>query len=142
MAVLASAPGPVALGPAPVRVVLAVSSADRAALVRAAGAGKALLRLSHLSARAQPGVVWRVYVGLPEDTEPDEARGVGTVNFFNVVALAGGRPKADQPLDFAIGRQLGNLTGEEGVAVTFVAEGAPAPGSDATIGRIEIGQIQ
>lgn len=145
MTVLASAPGPIALGSAPVRVRLSSAveaAALQTALKKAAAKGSAKLRLSGLSARAQPGVVYRVYFGLGEGAVPDEGHAVGSINFFNVVPLPGARPKPDQPIDFSVARQLKALLGSgaaaAGLAVAVVPKGAAQPESQPAIGSIEL----
>jgi len=140
---LAAAPGPITLGNAPVRVVLSSpldASTRQAALAKAASRGKAILRLSRLSARAQPGITYQIYFGLPELAAPDVGHAVGTVNFFNVVFLPGGKGKPDHPFDFNVARQLGSVLGQAvaDLAVTVVPEGVAAPGSTPVIGAIEL----
>jgi hypothetical protein len=145
MTVLASANGPITLGSAPVRVALSSTleaAALRILLAKAAEKGTAILRLSGLSALAQPGVTYRIYFGLLEGTVPDEGHAVGTINFFNVVPLPGARPKPDQPIDFKVARQLHTLLGSgeatAGLAVAVVPEGTVQPGSSPAIGSIEL----
>lgn len=143
--VLASAHGPITLGSAPVRVTLSSTveaAALRILLAKGAEKGTAILRLSGLSARAQPGVTYRIYFGLVEGAVPDERHALGTINFFNVVPLPGARPKPDQPIDFKVADQLNALlrSGEAtaGLAVAVVPQGVVQPGSSPTIGSIEL----
>ena len=140
---LAAASGPITLGNVPVRVVLSLPQGTithQAALVKAAARGKAILRLSRLSARAQPGITYQIYFGLPQHASPDISHAVGTVNFFNIVSLPGGKGKPDHSLDFNVARQLESVLRQTlaDLAVTVVPEGVTAPGSTPVIGAIEL----
>jgi hypothetical protein len=143
MALLVSADGPIRLGNAPVRVLLSSpleAGTQQRALGKAVERGTVILRVSRLSARTQPGVTFRLYFGLREGAAPDADHAVGTINFFNVVPLAGGKARPDRPVDFDVTRQLRGVLGEgaAGLTVTVVPEGEVAPGSNPAIGRVEL----
>ena len=99
-----------------------------------------ILRVSGLYAPTQTGVIFRLYFGLREGVTPDANHAVGTINFFNVVPLVGGKVRPDRPVDFNVTRQLRGVLGEgaAGLTVTVVPEGEVTTGSNPVIGRLEL----
>lgn len=80
------------LGLEPVSETLSIVEEHRgvlkaAATPKAPGAGKILLQIQGLSAEQVPEYVYAVYLNLPEDVTPEQAKSyyVGSVNFFGKV---------------------------------------------------------
>ena len=65
---------------------------SRLSTLKAAPAHRYYLILKGLEANAQPGVLYHVYLGLPEGTtpKPDDPHKVGIINFFDAVPVEGG----------------------------------------------------
>lgn len=130
---MAATAKPVELGSGPVRVKLGgVKLAHRA--------GKRLfLVLRGLEAKTPPGVLYHLYLDLPEGVRPakDDPRHIGSVNFFN----AGYGPKdafrsfdvTDLTRTLAAKRLLTAQT-----TVTILPLRAPEAGASPVIGRIEL----
>ena len=136
----ASAPGPIKLGDAPITIAL---SATGTGLAASLAAGRELeLVASGLRAAQQPGITYRLYLGVPAGAAPDDAHYVGTINFFNVVPLAGARPKPDQPLHFDVTARVRSLLADQAhngdLAVTVVPEGKTENGAQPEIQSIQI----
>ncbi len=152
--VIASAPGPIQLGVAPVVVtpVVAAGAAggERALgdlLANVASHGRVYLVLRGLTAKAPPGVLYHVYLDLPAGFEPpaDDPRHVGTISFYEAVVPAGMRapdldraPGASYEISATV-RQLqsrGLLSGL--TTVTILPAGRPASGADPAVRALEI----
>jgi hypothetical protein len=110
----------VALGPQPVHVALPLP-ADRTARV----AGRHLkLELTALSARAQPGVLYRV-------TLEGSGQPLGYLNFLNVVT--GGPASFSFDLDPSVVARAG-----PSLAVVIAPQGAPDPAAHPVVGKIAV----
>lgn len=146
---IASATGPIELGDAPVRVVLA--PADEAGVASILGAlepGRRVEVVLHdLAAAAQPGVLYHLYIDLPEGTEPaaDDPRHVGILNFFGIApAEGGGQPpgSAAAPRRFdasAAAAAMAALgTPRDPLTLTIRPHGTPDLAARPRIGRIEL----
>ena len=131
----------VAIGSAPVRIVLTDGPA-LAIRVRALPAGhKLFLVIRRLHAASPPGVLYNLFLdldagaALPADGDP---RTLGTINFFAAVP-PGGDVAA---VSFDITQNLravaakGGLT--RGMPVTIVPMETPAPGAGTVLGSVEL----
>lgn len=140
---LAQTTAAVALGDDPVHVRLkpaeSTIQANRRALLKA---DSIQLIFSGLAADTQPGTLYRVFAGLPEKVAPDSKHYLATINFFNVVNLAGGVKKPDQPLIFDITPLIRKIAKFDRsgnyLALTFIPEQKPAAGSSPVIGEIRL----
>lgn len=156
---LSSAPGerlaasaPIVLGAAPSVISLApiAGAPSLLASVRAKTAGPKRLQLilRGVTAAAPPGTVFTVYLNLPAGVTPTSAAAtpyrVGTLNFFDSVAMPGMEGMGDMPgrdriFDLtALVRRLGDrLAGR--TVVTIVASGTPRADSVPAIkGSVEV----
>src|ERR1700737_3826382 len=144
-----SASKPVALGAGPVTVTLAPAPGNVASLsARLASVRqdrKVYLVLRGLSTNEQPGVVYQIYLGLPQGVapKPDGPYYVGSLNFFN--AMSGGTEPArpDQRFySFDVTDLLKTLQSRkslgDAVAVTIVPAGKPSAGAKPMIGEIAL----
>jgi tyrosinase len=128
--------GPVTLGTSPTRVALQpAAGAGR----ETAAAKRVALVLSGISVPAAPDTVYHVYVNVPDnaDAAAREARRVGQVNFFDLVAHPGHPARADKTLVFDITKQAGTA-GASNVNVTFAPRGEVSGGVTPTIGEMQI----
>ncbi len=82
-----------ALTGSPVHVQLKLSDEPEAKknLLSAAPSGRHSLILKGLEANAQPGVLYHVYLGLPEGAtpKPNDPHKIGIINFFDAVPIEG-----------------------------------------------------
>jgi tyrosinase len=138
-----AAAGPVALGNGPTEVVL--ETKDLASRVAALAANRHLyLLLRDPQAQAQPDTLYHVYVGLAPGSAPEKgsASDVGTLNFYNAVALEAGSKNKTTFRSFDVTGLLKNLQQRNALGdrtmVTIVPSGVPAEGAKPSIGRIEL----
>lgn len=148
--------GGVVLGATATRVNLTpvVPATSVAANVAKVAPGKRIhLVASDLAARAQPGVLYSLYLDLPENpTEQQKAdHFVGTINFFGAAHGRGGHAK-DKPHDAPAAqarfvsfdvtgkvRALGqNRALKDMPALTITPEGQPAAAAQPVIGKVEL----
>lgn len=144
---------PNAAGPTPTTTAAPSAAAPSQPLGLAArvaalpGNRRLYLVLRHLRADLQPGVLYHVYLDLPEDVEPtdEEAHHVGTINFFDAAAHGDHQAAAPQPEKFysfditAKAKELqerGQLTANP--AVTIVPVGSPVSEAKPAVGEITV----
>lgn len=153
-ALIATAEGPIALGAGAVRVPLKSASAqtpERGMLAKrltTLGANQRLyLVIRDLRAAEQPGVLYRLYLDLPQDAQPrrNEQRYIGSLNFFNSVKGGGYGAQAsgsDFFFSYDITALVRNLQARrllsERTTITIAPSGAPTANAAPTIGRIEL----
>lgn len=114
-----------------------VGLADRAA------DGRCVALLVHdLAAEAPPGVLFHLYLtgtaGGAAELTPEDARFVGSINFYGAVPRRPGFQRF--ALDGALAelRRRGELAGDATPELVVVAEGPVAPGSSPVLGRLEL----
>jgi tyrosinase len=150
---IASAPGgAMALGAGPVRVNLEPAPTTQGiagAVGGLSGEKKLYLVLRGLRAEAQPGVLYHVYLDLPEGTSPEQGRPhyVGAINFFDATAHgdhegaveATGTPKfyGLDVTDVAKALQTKGLLSAR-PALTIAPSGIPAEEAKAVVGEISL----
>lgn len=121
---LAVQDAPITLGAAPVRLPVRVAAKRNDMKGIAASASRSLvLRIEGIKVSAPPGVVYEVYVGLPEGQKPDPASPhfVGVVAPFGADHAGAEGVTAAFPIDTALGRAL--QSNPDNVQVTFVPRG-------------------
>lgn len=153
--VIAAAGGPISLNKGLVRVPLALPTAGDGS-TRLAERIEALeperrvyLVVRGVRAAAQPGVLFHLYLNVPEGVRPKsgnvDQRYVGTINFYDAVvrgdaaAQASGRARS---VSFDVTALLGrlraqNLLGQQ-LSVTVVPAGPPAEEASPQVGCIEL----
>lgn len=140
----------VRLGAGPARALLQPAApapqgfGERVAALNQNG-GRLHLVLRDLMAAAQPGVLYAVYLNLPEaPTEAElETSRVGYIHFFSSVAHAAddgvppteGRFYAFDVTDVAAGLGAAGALGDEG-SVTIIPQGAPLGAAESMVGEI------
>jgi hypothetical protein len=141
---------PVVLGQSSVRVSLEpVVKSDTRTLSQTVGelaSGKHIyLVVKDLRTIEAPGVLYRIYLDLPEGTQPNrvDPHYVGSVNFFNVQSLGGAADdKGSRGFSFDITAVLKNLRAQdllcEKTTVTIIPSGVPEGKSQPSIGRLEL----
>lgn len=139
-----AAGGPVTLENEPARVLL--EGSNIVSRVEALPQNQHIfLVLRELHAAEQPGILYHVYLNLPQDAKP--ARGdihsVGTLNFYNAVPLeSGGGSNPGIFRSFDVTALLRNLAQQKAlgdqITVTIAPSGTAAANAKASIGRIEI----
>jgi hypothetical protein len=142
---------PIKLGSTATRVVLQDSGAQAAGRgldvhVRALPAGRRVyLVLRNLRVAQQPGVLYHVYLDLPEDAKPrkSDARHAGVLNFFGATQLTdSGRAEEAAFRSYDITNLVKSLHARkllsEPSTVTIIPSATPAANAEATIGRIEV----
>jgi len=140
MRTIASA-GPIELETAPKQVSLRTEK-PLASLLDTLGPGQHLyLVLRGLRADEQPGVLYHLYLG----PGADDARYIGTFNFYDAIPIRDENETAPLPSGFNsydITELATTLRGRgmlsEPTTVTIKAGGTPPPGSKPVIGRIEL----
>ncbi len=148
---LARSAGPLSLGTQPATAALAGPAL--ASPLAAAGHRRYLL-LRGLTASAQPGVTYSVYLDLPAGVTPtaNDPRWLGTVNFF-AARPPGAPPGPDAPsprnhdeerlffsfdlTDTLAALRRGGLLLPH-TTVTFIPDGRPQHGARVVVGRLEI----
>lgn len=155
--VLLSAPGPIQLGAGPVEIFLhpaaqGASGSSLSARIAALAPGERVyLVLRGLSAQAQPGVVYHIYIyiGVPgaapaNATSQPQGRLAGTLNFFNVVPLKGATmDRASQSTrSIDVTQVLKDLQSSRGLGdqlrVTVWPSGSPVPAAKPAIGQLDL----
>ena len=126
--VLATASRPVELGAGPTRVALVV---PKGANLRAAAGRNVYVILQGLQTKLQPGVLYRLYLNLPEGAKPDAAHYIGMINFYD----AAGTGQHEHPFEVTEKRAL---LDDEANTITIVPRGKPVKGSKTMIQRIEL----
>lgn len=143
---IARSDGPLALGALRTRVglVSSASPVSLAGLLSGLGQDQRLfLVLRRVSAERPPGVLFQIFLNLPEGG-PADGTGlnyVGTLNFFR--ALPGAKTGDGDPFESFdvtdVARAVtSGLTRDEFATVTVVAVGRPADDSRPRIGSVEI----
>lgn len=153
--VIAAAEGPISLGQGLTRVTLALPASDDGGtrLVERIGAvgpeRRFYLVVRGVRADAQPGVLYNLYLNVPEGVRPKsgnlDQRYAGTINFYDAVvrggaaARASGRTRSASFEVTALLRRLRaqNLLGRQ-LSVTVAAAGTPAGESHPQVGCIEL----
>jgi tyrosinase len=152
-AVLASLASPTQLARTPLHLNLAQPAAPapgaRATAlneqIRSLGDKNVYLVLQNVQAEAAPGVVYNVYLDLPQGASPSPGSPnfVGTINFFGVT-MTGADMQGMTPRTFSLdvtdkikALQAGGGLGQT-PAVTLVPQGEAAENARATIGRVEL----
>lgn len=142
---IATASGPVVLGNGPTQVVC--EARNLAARVETLTQNQRIyLVLRELHAAEQPGVLYHLYLDLPQGSKPekDDPHYVGSVNFYNAVPLEGGRAGSNAKLfrSYDLTALLKNLQQRNPLSdrttITIIPSGVPAISAKASIGRIEI----
>jgi tyrosinase len=157
---VASAAGPVAMGPSPVNVALNAPQAvgvapggapsERAAPPKVAARPTApptaaapqpaapthiYLVIRNLQAHAQPGVLYNVYLDVGSGAAKKSSR-LGTINFFDAGHMAGMMSQKFVSFDVT-GLVDGNVTMKE-IGVTIAPVGEPATDAKPVIGDITL----
>jgi hypothetical protein len=136
MKLIASVTGPISLSTMPIRIPLvpATTTTKRIYIV-----------LKNLRAVKQPGVLYHLYLDLPPETKPskDDARYIGTLNFFNRAGGGGfGAPKTSSFDSYDITAAARNLQARnllyEDTTITIIPAGEPDAEARPTIGLIEL----
>jgi tyrosinase len=150
---------PIALGATPVTISLTMRppAAGAAPLLFGkvatglAPSAKLTLLFQDLRAQAAPGVVYKVYVGLPDNPTPEQLKEhyVGMLNFFNAVSHGGHAPQgmpapSGSSAPIAITGVAKDLATKGRLAnnpkVTLIPSGTPSPNAKATIGGVTLYQ--
>jgi len=145
MVVLAHSSGSVALGQGPVRATLAADGGTNVAahIAGLAPDRRVFLVFRGLSAAAEPGAGYAIYLGLPKGVMPaaGDRHYVDSINFFNAVRPAGTAP-GDQFFSFDVTSAVHALAGKgelgQGLDVVFVPEGPIAASAKPVVGRVEL----
>ena len=139
----------VALSGATTRVALAGAAKNRvfdlALTAPAPDLGRYYLVIRDLQVRSQPGVLYDIYLDLPEGASAAtrEAHKVGSLNFFT--AMPG--MKMDEPTRFisydisALVKKLGDAAASGAVNLTITSSDQPAEGSEPVIGSVSIVKV-
>lgn len=145
--VLAVVAPPVKLGAGAVTVTLAPAAATEATSLSAAlkdlkPEERVFVVLRDLKATEPPGVLYDLYLDLPQGThpKPEDPRIVGTLNFYNSVGVSAGNPGFFFSFDItsvAKSLQARNLLSGR-TTITFVPSGNPAANAEAVVGRIQL----
>ena len=144
--VIASNQGPVELNHGETRVALAPRGDAAAALQRLASlqpGQQVIVVLRDIHTAAQPGVVYRLYFGLPPGVAAatSDAQPIGLLNFF---AFGPPNPRRDMSRSYDVTETIQQLSTKnlslERIAVTFAVDGggSPAANSHAMIGGIDL----
>jgi hypothetical protein len=141
-AVVLARSAPVSLGNKAVRIALPGGRGLAAKLAQRSSGQHVQLVMLHLSAHEQPGISYKVYLGLSDGAAPDEWHFVEAINFYNAVGLDGHPPKQPPSAVFDV-TALASKVAAKGLAdaelsVTFVPDGEPAPGSMPVISAIQL----
>ena len=142
----------VTLNPTP--AVGAAAAAVSARVASVAPEKRIYLLASQLSAKAQPGVLYSLYLDLPANPTPQQLEDhyVGMINFFGIAHSGGGHgqpaPHAraasakSKFVSFEVSgkvRALGkNRILKDKPVLTIIAEGQPAAAAEPVIGKIEL----
>lgn len=108
--------------------------------------------LRQLKADAQPGVIYRAYLDLPQKPTPQQLADhyIGTINFFNFVQhghaeMAVHRPGArvkERFVSFDVTSKIRALNATRTLrakpVVTIIPDGTPAPNANPVIGKVEL----
>lgn len=150
-ALIAASTQTIALGRQATRVVLEDRDTREAERgldnhVRALPRGRRLyLVLKNFRAAQPPGVLYHLYLDLPENAAPrkNDAHHVGILNFFGVTALPdSARPQEKAFRSYEITALAKRLHVQKLVSepstITIISSTTPAEDAQATIGRIEI----
>jgi hypothetical protein len=147
MKVLAATALPVKLRSGPITVKMApASAAEEASLSLALKSLKPeehlFVVLRDLKASEPPGVLYDVYLDLPQGAHPklDDPHIIGTINFYNSVGPSAGNPEflfSFDITDAARSLQARNLLSSR-TTVTIVPSGTPEANAEAVLGRIEL----
>ena len=141
--ILASA-GPVALGDRTVRVALPNKGKPSLAarLSNIPGHRSVQLVLSGMTARRQPGVIFRVYFSLQPQAPLDDAHFIDTINFYSAVTPAGAQSKLSDKAVFDITQIAARISAESPQrsepALVFVPGGKVLPGSEPRIESLQL----
>ncbi|MBF0372681.1 MAG: tyrosinase family protein [Alphaproteobacteria bacterium] len=132
---------PITLGARPVAVQVAKAGASRT--LSSVAARPALLVVASLSADQQPGVIYNVYIDLPPNASPAQARKhlAGTVNFFGATRHHDvSRKPTGLTLDVTetVNKlaSAGKLRAQP--VVTFAPAGAPAAEAKPVVGGVSL----
>jgi hypothetical protein len=128
--VLATAPKAVELGAGPVRVALATPKGVPPPGDHAGGRPIHVI-VDGLRVRQQPGVLYRLYLNLPEGAKPSSEYYIGMLNFFDAAGTG------DRPRVFTISAGKRTLLADENT-ITIVPRGKPARNAKPVIERIEL----
>jgi len=149
---------PISLGAAPVTIALTMRPSAAGAQPPSFGAlasglpANAKLTLVFHDVRAQvaPGIVYRVYVGLPDNPTADQLKAhyVGLLNFFNAVPhgahAAQGAPIAGAAVPLPMTQTAKDLAAKGALGdapkLTLVPVGTPLDNSKPTIGGVTVYQ--
>jgi hypothetical protein len=148
--VIATASGPITLGTDPVGVTL-VPPPELAArgetlasrLMRASGQ-RVYLAVKGLRTGEQPGVLYHLYLQLSPSAKPakDDARYVGSFNFFSAGEFAGQAPNSAPTRTYDVTAVVQKLRDQrllqDPITVTIVPGGSPAAQAKPTIAAIEL----
>jgi hypothetical protein len=147
MKVMAATALPLKLGSGPTTVKMApASAAEEASLSLALKSLKPeehlYVVLRDLKASEPPGVLYDVYLDLPQGVHPklDDPHIIGTINFYNSVGASAGNPEflfSFDVTDAARWLQSRNLLSNR-TTVTIVPSGIPEANAEAVLGRIEL----
>jgi hypothetical protein len=147
---VAKADGPITLVGGPVWVPLTDAETGApltgAALTRRLATGRAMLVLDNLSADAQPGSPFAVYLGLASTAAPakpatSDPHYVGRFAFFNEInegSLKATPSRRSYDVTALLGRLRSSGSVDAPIGVTIAPEREPAAAVRATIGRIDI----
>lgn len=136
----------VQLGTRPVRLPLRDGGGAAAFAEEVPEGLRTYVKIEDLAAQAQPGVVYNVYLGLPEGADPAESDRhlVGTINFFGAVPHgdeghgAHAEAMAERFVSFdvtEVARQLGD---DAAPSVTIAPVGQPAAEARPVLGRVSL----
>jgi hypothetical protein len=107
---------------------------------------KLVLVVGDQRTNVQPGVIYRLYLDLPEDVAPEgrEAFLVGRLNFFNATTADDPlkAPKSERFVSFDVTSVTKTLSAQGNLksksTVTFIPDATPAEGSRPIIGEIKL----
>jgi len=129
-----STSGPIRLNATPTTVRLNTAAVGDPSLSRFS------IVLRGLTAAAPPGVVYNLYLDLPEGATPgkEDARFIGEINFFGVTQ----DPQSDRFLNFEITPQLRRALAKRPstrpLTVTIRPVGVPSAAAEAAIQQLEL----
>ena len=153
MKLIASVTGPISLSTMPIRIPLVPATTTTKPEKRTLASRIEVLKpcqriyivLKNLRAVKQPGVLYHLYLDLPPETKPskDDARYIGTLNFFNRAGGGGfGAPKTSSFDSYDITAAARNLQARnllyEDTTITIIPAGEPDAEARPTIGLIEL----
>lgn len=144
-------PGPVRIRLDGDRTVLPLVTTNNAPLVKSLGVGaqqRLRLRVVGLRADVQPGVLYHVYLNLPQTapTRGAEARFVGAITFFDAVPIDHAPEHKDHDMgadagpsfEFDVTDLVKRLGAPESLSVTIVPAGTPARDAAPSIATVEL----